>query len=318
MGEQGATPLQELAFTLSTGIYYVTEFIKAGMNIDDFAPRLSFFFTVRGDLFEEVAKFRAGRRIWAKIMRDKFGAQDPQSWQFRFHAQTTGVELTQQQPLNNIVRSTLHTLAAVYGGAQSIHTDSYDEALWTPSSEAQQVALMTQNIIAEESGVADVIDPLGGSYYIEYLTNEMEERTWKYIERIDEMGGMLQAVKKGFIEAEITRSAIDYQKAVDSGERVVVGVNKYIVPQEEEHYPVQEKVNAELIEKQIQRTVRLKKERNQERAKEALASLRWIAETGNGNLFEATMEAAKADVTHGEIVKELREVFGFGRPSMFC
>ena len=317
MGEGGATAVQELAFALSSGIFYVNEFIKAGLKVDDFAPQLSFFFTMYSDFFEGIAKLRAGRRIWAKLLKDRFGARNPRSWQFKVHIQTTGVELAPKQPLNNIARSALHTLAAVLGGVQSIHTDSYDEPLWTPTLESQRVALMTQNIIAEETGVTNVVDPLGGAYFIESLTNEVEERAWEHIEKIDKMGGMFEALKKGYPQTEVTKSAVQRQKEIDSGERVWVGINKYVIPEVEEQHPPQVKVDPELIQRQIERTQRLRKERDQKKAKEALDRIRAFAENGEGNIFEAIVEAAGVGITSGEIVRELREVFGFGRPPTF-
>ena len=313
MQQAGATPVQSLAFTLSTAIFYVDTFIKAGLEVDDFGPRFSFFFDVSGDLFEEVAKFRAARRMWAKTMKNRFNARNPNSWLMRFHAQTSGTELTQQQPLNNIARACLHTLAAVFGGAQSIHTDAYDEPMWSPTEKSQRVAIMTQNIIAEESGVADVIDPLGGSYYLESLTNEVENMAWDYIKRIDDMGGMFEAVKEGFVQKEIAKASFECQKEVDSGDRVVVGLNKYII-QEQEEPSEQIKVNAELIERQINRTKSLKEKRNQTRAKDAIKRMRKAALDPKQNIFEAVIGAVKDDVTHGEIVAELRDVYGVGRP----
>jgi len=313
MQQAGATPLQALAFTLASGIFYVDQAIKAGLAVDSFAPRFSFFFDVSLDLFDEVAKFRAARRMWAKVMRERFGAKDPRSWVLRFHAQTSGTDVTQQQPLNNIVRATVQTLAAVLGGAQSIHTDSYDEAFWSPSEKARRVALMTSHVLAEETGVADVIDPLGGSYYMEHLTDEMEARAWKYIEEIDRRGGMLQAVKTGYIQGEIARASLDFQQEVDRGERVVVGVNKYQVPEAEESYPEQEKVPPELIEQHLQQLRAFKEGRDQARVREALRTLRAVAE-GQGNTFEEVIKAVQAGATQGEIVQELREVYGLGQP----
>jgi methylmalonyl-CoA mutase N-terminal domain/subunit len=313
MQQAGANPVQALAFTLSTGIFYVDTFIKAGLDVDDFAPRFSFFFDISGDLFEEVAKFRAARRMWASIMRNRFGAKNPQSCLLKFHAQTSGTELTQQQPLNNIVRSSLHTLSAILGGAQSIHTDAFDEPLWIPSEKSQRVAIMTQNIIAEETGVADVIDPMGGSYFVESLTNEVEKRAWDYINTIDKKGGMFEAAKEGFVQREIADSSFGYQKEVDGGNRTVVGLNKYTVEDQEEA-PEQLKVDKELIERQINRTKSLREKRNQKKADNAMKDLRNAALDPGRNLFEAVIDAVKADVTHGEIVRKLRDVYGFGRP----
>ena len=314
MGEGGATPVQELGFALSSALFYVSEFIKAGLDVDSFAPRISFFFNVRSDFFEEVAKFRACRRMWANIMKERFGATKSESWRCRFHVQTTGVELSQKQPINNIARSSLQTLAAVFSGAQSIHTDSYDEALWTPTPESQRIALMTQNIIAEETGVTGVVDPLGGSYFIESLTDAVEEKAWDIIKTVDQMGGMLEAVRKGYPQNEIGKSAIERQKKIDSGERTWVGVNKYTAPEGEERWPPQVKVDPEAIDRQIERTRRLRKERNQQEAGEALRMLYYVTESSQGNIFEAMVGAFKANCTHGEVIGELRKVFSFGRP----
>ncbi|MFH1624235.1 MAG: acyl-CoA mutase large subunit family protein, partial [Pseudomonadota bacterium] len=311
--ESGATPVQSVAFALAAGIFYVDTFIRAGLSVDDFAPRFSFFFDASGDLFEEVAKFRAVRRMWAKIMKERFGAENPKSWLMKFHVQTSGAELVTEQPINNVVRASLHTLSAVLGGAQSIHTNSYDEPLWTPSAKSQRIAVMTQNIIAEETGVANVIDPLGGSYYVESLTDEIEERIWEYIDTIEKKGGMFEAAKEGFIQREIDKTSYEYQKEVDSGKRVVVGLNKYVVEDEEE-LPEQVKVDPALIEKQINRTKNLKKNRDQKRAADALKRIREAAMDPAKNVFEAAIEAVKAHVTNGEMVAELRDVYGFGRP----
>lgn len=314
MQQGGATSLQALAFTLASGVFYVDQTMKRGLDVDTFAPRFSFFFDVSLDFFEEVAKFRAARRVWARIMRERFGAKDERSWKLRFHAQTSGTDLTHQQPLNNLIRTTVQTLAAVLGGAQSIHTDSYDEALWTPSEKARRLALMTSHILGEETGVADVIDPLGGSFYVESLTNELEKRTWEYIEQIDNLGGMMEAVKKGFIQAEMNKSALDYQQEVDSGERTVVGVNSYYLPEFEDMAPEQEKVPPEMVTHHVERTRRLKVERDQARARAAIDHLKHATEDESLNIFEAVIEAVKVGVTQGEIVRELRAACGTGVP----
>lgn len=314
MQQAGATPLQALAFTLASGIFYVDQTIRSGLEVDSFVPRFSFFFDVSLDLFEEVAKFRAARRMWARIMKERFGARDPRSWVLRFHAQTSGTDLTQQQPLNNIIRATIQTLAAVLGGAQSIHTDSYDEAFWSPSENARRLALMTNHIIAEETGVADVIDPLGGSFYVEWLTNELESRAWEYIRTIDEMGGMLEAVKKGYVQNEIARSALQYQKEVEGGERTVVGLNKYVLPEEEVERPYQEKTPPHLVEQHLKRLAEFKRRRDEGQVREALARLKEVAQGKDGNVFSEVIEAVTAGATHGEIVATLREVYGFGQP----
>jgi methylmalonyl-CoA mutase N-terminal domain/subunit len=231
--EAGATGVQELAFTLADGIGYVQLGIDAGLDVDDFAPRLSFFFDVHNDFFEEIAKFRAARRMWAKIMKERFGAKNPRSWLLRTHAQTAGVSLMAQQPMNNIVRTTMQALAAVLGGTQSLHTNSYDETYALPTEDAATVALRTQQVIAEESGIAAVADPLGGSYYVEALTDKVEEEAWRYIEKIDRLGGIVRAVEEGYPQREIAQSAYDFQRKVDSGERAIVGVNKYVVDEKD-------------------------------------------------------------------------------------
>ena len=227
--EAGATAVQELAFTLSDGLGYVDACLKRGMKIDDFAPRLSFFFDVHNDFFEEIAKFRAGRRMWARIMRERYGAKDPKSWMLRTHAQTAGVSLTAQQPYNNIVRVAVQGLAAVMGGTNSLHTNSMDETLALPTDEAVMIALRTQQVVAEESGVANVVDPFGGSYFMESLTNRVEREAMDYIRRIDEMGGMVKAIERGFPQAEIANSAYHFQRQLETKEKVMVGVNKYVV-----------------------------------------------------------------------------------------
>ena len=317
MSEAGATAVQEMAFTFSTGKSNIKELIKSGLDVDDFAPRLSFFFNVRSRFFEEIAKFRAARIIWAKIMKEEFQARDPRSWVMRFHAQTTGVELASKEPMNNIVRSAFHSLGAILGGVQSLHTDSYDEALWTPSPEAQRLALMTQNIIAEETEVSSVVDPLGGSYYVEALTNDIQKKILEEIENVDRMGGMMEAVKSGYVQKKIMDSAVERQRSLDAGERAWIGVNKYALEDETLNYPPQIKVDPIQIEKQIERTRAIKRNRNQSEAKKSLASLRRIAETGEGNIFEGIMEAVRTYVTNGEIIAELRDVFGFGQPDIF-
>lgn len=314
MQQAGANPLQEMAFTIASGIYYIDRCVKRGMNVDDFARRFSFFFDVTISIFEEVAKFRAGRRVWAKLLKERFGAKDPRSMRMKFHAQTSGRELTRQQIKNNIARVAFQALAAVLGGAQSLHTDAYDEALSSPSREAARVALMTQNIIAEETGLADVIDPLGGSYYMETLTNEMEEKIWEYVHKIDALGGMLEAVKKGFVQSEIERSSLEYQRAVDSKERVVVGLNDYVIPEEEDARPLIARPDPSAVDRHIQRIKTLRVTRDQAGARAAIDDLKKSAEDTDTNLFEAVIRAVKADLTHGEIVSALQEVYGVGVP----
>ncbi len=315
MREAGATAIQEAAFTLANGIAYVQAMVDKGMEVDSFAPRFSFFFAVNTNLLEEVAKFRAARRIWAKIMKERFGAQNPRSMMLRWHVQTDGFTLTEQQPLNNIVRVTIQALAAVLGGCQSLHTNSFDEALALPGKEAVQVALRTQQIIAYESGVADTIDPLGGSYYIECLTNQIEEGIQRYIDKIDEMGGALEAINKGYVQREIMRSAYNYQKAVDSGEQVVVGVNKFTT--EEELTPDLFEIGEEVQKKQIERLRKLKHERNNEKVGRVLDKVRGVAGSDE-NVMPVLIEAVKVYATVGEITDALRDVFGeYREPNIF-
>lgn len=314
MREAGATAIQEGAFTLANGIAYVQAMINRGMEVDSFAPRFSFFFAAYTNLLEEVAKFRAARRVWAKIMKERFGAQDPRSMMVRFHAQTDGFTLTAQQPLNNIVRVTLQGLAAALGGCQSLQTNSFDEALALPSEQAVQVAIRTQQIIAYESGSADTIDPLGGSYYIERLTNHIEDGIQNYIKKIDEMGGALEAIKRGYIQQEIMRSAYNYQKAVDSCEQVVVGVNKFTTDEEPKVELLE--IDEAVEKRQVKRLKKLKSERDNERVGEVLDKVRHVAQS-NENIMPVLIEAVKAYATVGEISDALRDVFGeYKEPSM--
>ncbi len=316
MEEAGATPVQEVAFTLANGITYVERVIERGMDVDAFAPRLSFFFAAGNNFFEEIAKFRAARRLWARIMKERFNAKKPQSMMLRFHVQTAGCTLTAQQPENNIVRVTLQALAAVLGGCQSLHTNSFDEALCLPTEKAVRIALRTQQIIAEESGVADVIDPLGGSYYIEWLTDKIEEEAMRYIEKIDEMGGMVKAIESGYVQREIQKSAYEKQKAIESGELVVVGVNKYVIEEEIEIELL--RVPKEVVEKQIGRLRRFRENRDRSRVEKALNELRRAAEKEDENLMPYVLEAVKAKATLGEMTDALREVFGeYRAPEIF-
>jgi len=307
MREAGATAIQEAAFTLANGIAYAQAMVDKGMAVDSFAPRFSFFFAAYTNLLEEIAKFRAVRRLWAKIMKERFGAQDPRSMMLRFHAQTDGFTLTEQQPINNIVRVTLQALAATLGSCQSLHTNSFDEALALPSEEAVQVALRTQQIIAHESGISDTVDPVGGSYYVEWLTNKIEAGVQEYLAKIDSMGGALEAIKKGFIQTEIMRSAYNYQKAVDSGEQVVVGVNMFVT----EDKPTLKllEIDEEIEKKQLKRLSKLKRERDNKRVSQVLDKVRQVAE-GDQNIMPVLIEAVKAYATVGEITDALRDVFG--------
>ncbi len=307
MREAGATAIQEVGFTLANGIAYVRAMLDRGMEIDSFAPRFSFFFAAYTNLLEEVAKFRAARRLWAKIMKERFGTSNPRSMMLRFHVQTDGFTLTAQQPLNNIVRVTLQALSAVLGGCQSLHTNSFDEALALPSEQAVQVALRTQQIIGHESGVADTVDPLGGSYYLESLTGEIEKGAMSYIEKIDEMGGALEAIERGFMQKEIANSSYNYQKAVDSGEQVVVGVNSFTIP--EETVPDILEIGAEIEEKQVARLNKLKQERDNHKVTAVLEKVRDTAES-DANIMPVLIEAVKDYATVGEISDALREVFG--------
>jgi methylmalonyl-CoA mutase N-terminal domain/subunit len=306
--EAGSTAAQELAFTLKDGLTYVEHAVARGLDVDDFAPRLSFFFNAHIDFFEEIAKYRAARRIWARELRDTFDARQPESWRMRFHTQTAGVSLTAQQPLNNIVRTAIEALAGVLGGTQSLHTNSFDEALALPTEEAVRVALRTQQVIAEETGVANTIDPLGGSYFIEALTDRMEERAYEYFAKIDELGGMVEAVKQGFPQREIADAAFRYQLELESGERKLVGVNAYTEGDGAE-IPIL-RIDPELEAKQISRIRGVRERRDPGRANDALERLELGARDQRQNLMPLLLEAARADVTEGEIIGTLQSVFG--------
>jgi methylmalonyl-CoA mutase N-terminal domain/subunit len=305
--EAGSTAAQELAFTIADGLAYVEAGVQAGLDVDVFAPRLSFFFNSHNDFFEEIAKLRAARRMWARLMRERFGAKDPRSWKLRFHTQTAGCSLTAQQPLNNIVRVTVQALAGVLGGTQSLHTDSYDEALALPSDEAVTVALRTQQILAEESGVTNTVDPLGGSYFVESLTDRMESEALDYIRRIDEMGGVIAAIERGFQQKEIADAAYRYQRQVDEGAKTIVGVNKYRM--EDERRPEILRIEAEVESRQVERLHRLRSERDAERHAKALAALREGA-ASDENLIPLMLDAARAYATIGEVCATLVPVFG--------
>ncbi|MEM0350461.1 MAG: methylmalonyl-CoA mutase family protein [Archaeoglobaceae archaeon] len=311
--EAGSTAVQELAFTIADGMAYVEAAIERGIDIDKLAPQLSFFFNAHNDFFEEIAKFRAARRMWAKIMRDIYGAKDPRSWWMKFHVQTAGCTLTAQQPLNNIVRVTIQALAAVLGGCQSLHTNSFDEAWALPSEEAVRVALRTQQIIAYESGVANVVDPLAGSYYVEWLTDKMERLAWKYIEKIKEMGngsmvkGVLKGIENGFFVREISDSAARYQKEIEEGSRIIVGVNKFRI-EEDLRIPLL-KVDPEVQRRQIERLRKVKAERDNEAVREVLDWIRSCCEN-NENVMPAVFEAVKRYATIGEIMGTFKKVYG--------
>ncbi len=305
--EAGATAAQELAFTLRDGLEYVEWGMKAGLNVDEFVPRISFFFNAHNDFFEEVAKYRAARRIWAREMRERFGSTNERTLKLRFHTQTAGVSLTVQQPLNNIVRVAIQALAGVLGGTQSLHTDAYDEALALPTDRAALIALRTQQIIAEETGVANTVDPLGGSYFVESLTQKMEERTQEYFRKIDSMGGMVGAIEKGFPQREIQDSAYQYQKAVERGEQVIVGVNKY---QMEGEAPIATLVIDDSVRThQIDRLQRTRDKRDAGAVASGLEKLK-LAAQNEENTMPATMEAVRAYATLGEICSALRDVYG--------
>ncbi len=306
MREAGATAVQEVAFTFANAIAYVSAAVNAGLDVDRFAPRLSFFFVAQSNLFEEVAKFRAARRLWAEIMRERFGVRDPRSWVLRFHTQTAGVSLTAQQPLNNVIRTTVQALAAVLGGTQSLHTNAYDEALGLPTEASAQLALRTQQILAYETGVADTIDPLAGSYYVEWLTEQLECRIRDYIRTIDEMGGALAAIESGYIQREIQESAWRFQQQVESGERIMVGVNKFTTAEEIE-VPIQ-RVDRVAQLRQVERVRDLRRRRDNRRVEAALARLEEVARS-NGNTMPAILECVEAYATIGEICQVLRKIF---------
>ena len=305
--EAGATAVQELAFTLADGVGYVEQCVKRGLGVDEFAPRLSFFWDVHNDFFEEIAKFRAGRRIWARTMRDRFGARDPRSMQLRTHAQTAGVSLTAQQPYNNVVRTSLQAMAAVLGGTQSLHTNSLDETYALPTEEAVTLALRTQQIIAYESGVDRVVDPLAGSYYVEYLTDQMEKQAVDYLRRIDKMGGIIRAVEEHFPQKEIGDSAYRYQREIEAGERVIVGVNEF---REEREAPIDLlKIDERVTREQVQRVQQVRTERDNEAVRSALERVE-AAARGTDNLMPPVLSAVKAYATLGEICDVFRNVWG--------
>ncbi len=305
--EAGLTALQELAFTPRDGIEYVEACLRAGLAVDDFAPRLSFFFDSHNNFFEEIAKFRAARRLWAPVMRDRFGAKKEQSRMCRFHTHTSGYSLTAQQPANNVVRTTLQALAAVLGGTNSLHTSSRDEALALPTEEAARIALRTQQILAHESGVPDMADPLGGSYFVETLTSQLEEGAWGYFDKIDAMGGMIQAIEKGFPQKEIQEASYRHQKAVESKEEIVVGVNKCV---SDDTLPIKTlHISPALREHQVQRLQTLRAQRNHQAVKQTLSELKGAAQSDQ-NLMPFLIHCVKEYATLGEICYTLKEIFG--------
>jgi methylmalonyl-CoA mutase N-terminal domain/subunit len=306
--EAGSSAIQELAFTLADGFAYVELGIEAGLKVDDFAPRLSFFFNCTMNFFEEIAKFRAARKIWATVIREKYGVKNPRSLLMRFHTQTSGASLTWQQPFNNVIRTTIEALAAVLGGTQSLHTNSYDEAWALPTEQAVQIALRTQQIIAEEAGVTDVIDPLGGSYYLEWLTETLEEEAYKYFDRIDSAGGILKAIKSGYLQREIAENSYRLSQRVENEIDTIVGVNKYRMKEEP---PIDTlKIDFKAQKKQIERLKKIKRERDEEKVDSLLDKLRKAYERENLNSIYPMMDAVNAYATLGEIVEVGRKVFG--------
>jgi methylmalonyl-CoA mutase N-terminal domain/subunit len=313
--EAGSTAVQELAFTLADGLAYVKAAVERGLDVDKFAPRLSFFFNAHNDLFEEIGKYRAARRIWAREMKETFGAKNPRSWWMRFHTQTAGVSLTAQQPYNNIVRVTLQALAAVLGGTQSLHTNSMDEALALPSAEAARIALRTQQIIAHESGVTNTIDPLGGSYFVEWMTDYMEEETYKYFDRIESLGGVIPAISKGFFQREIADASYRYQKEIEDRQRTIVGVNEYGTKEPMKIDLLE--MDPEGYERQTQRLERIRRDRDKKKHEEAMDRLMKVAE-GDENVMPAILQAVHADATLGEVTGVFRDVFGeYKDPAIF-
>jgi methylmalonyl-CoA mutase, N-terminal domain len=309
--EAGSNAAQELAFTLADGFAYVEACLERGLDVDSFAPRLSFFFNAHLDFFEEIAKYRAARRIWARQMREKYGARDPRSWLMRFHTQTAGVSLTAQQPEVNLIRTAIEALAAVLGGTQSLHTNSFDEALALPTEHAVRLALRTQQVIAHETGVVNSIDPLGGSYYLEQLTNELERQACDYFLRIEELGGVIPAIEQNFMQREIAEASFRYQSEVERGERVIVSVNRY---QQEDEQPIEIlRIDPALEQQQIERVQAVRARRDTGAAEAALARLKDDAAHGDRNLMEPIMDASRAYVTMGEMCDALREVWGTWR-----
>ncbi|HZQ92743.1 MAG TPA: methylmalonyl-CoA mutase family protein [Terriglobales bacterium] len=307
MREAGSTAVQEVAFTLANGMTYVQAAMEAGLDVDAFAPRLSFFFNCHNNFFEEVAKFRAARRLWARIMRERFRAKSPRSWMLRFHTQTAGSTLTAQQPENNIVRTALQAMAAVLGGTQSLHTNSYDEALSLPTEQAARVALRTQQIVAYESGAPNTVDPLAGSYYVESLTGEVERGAQEYLDKIEAMGGMLKAIERGYVQAEIQNAAYEYQQKIDRLEQVVVGVNRFTL-EDEKAIPIQ-RIDEDLERRQVERVRALRARRDAKAWSAALAGVEDAARSGE-NLMPRIIAAVEAYATVGEISDALRKVFG--------
>jgi methylmalonyl-CoA mutase N-terminal domain/subunit len=314
MQQAGATPAEAMAFTLCSAIQYAEDCIERGMDPDQFLPRFTFFFDISISVFEEVAKFRAGRRIWARLCRERFGAKDPRSWRFKFHGQTSGVDLTRQQPLNNIARVTAQAMAGILGGLQSLHTDSYDEVFSTPTAEAARIAVATQNILREEAHLTDVIDPLGGSYFVEALTDEMEKKIVALIRLVDEAGGMYRAVEQGLVQQMIGDSALAFQKQVDAGQQTIVGVNAYQVEEDPASYPTLQYPQRERMQAYLGRLAAFKRSRSAGEVEKALGDLARSANDREANVFAQVVAAAEAGATHGEICRTLRDELGFGQP----
>jgi methylmalonyl-CoA mutase N-terminal domain/subunit len=306
--EAGSDAPQELAFTLANGFEYVAATVERGLHVDTFAPRLSFFFDSHIDFFEEIAKFRAARRIYATVMRDRFGAKDPRSMLMKFHTQTAGVSLTAQQPLNNVARTALEALAAVLGGTQSLHTNAMDEVLALPTAKAAEVALRTQQIIAHETGAAAVIDPLGGSYFVEALTDEMERRAYEYFSRIDELGGVIPAIEKGFFQREIADASYRFEKRLNEKDRVIVGVNEFVGDGDDDIEVL--KITQEMEDEQTARLAEIKRTRENSEVTRTLGALESAARKDGENLIEPILDAVRAYATEGEIIETLRQVFG--------
>jgi methylmalonyl-CoA mutase N-terminal domain/subunit len=315
MQQAGATPAEAMGLTLSSAIQYANDCLARGWDPDQFLPRFTFFFDISISFFEEVAKFRAGRRIWADLARNRFGAKDPRSWRFKFHGQTSGVDLTREQPLNNIPRVTVQAMAGIFGGLQSLHTDSYDEVLSVPTEKAARIAIATQNILKEEAHLTDVIDPLGGSYYVEALTDQMEAKIREVIARIDAAGGMYAAAEAGLPQQICGDSALAFAEKVETGAQTVVGVNRYRVPAEEEmEREALKPPPRKRIEAQLKRLAHFKAERSQGDVRAALDALARAADSKTANVYAAVVDAACAGVTHGEICAGLRKAYGFGQP----
>jgi methylmalonyl-CoA mutase N-terminal domain/subunit len=314
MQQAGATPAETMGLTLSTAIQYAEDCMARGMDPDLILPRFTFFFDVSISFFEEVAKFRAGRRIWARIAKERLGARDPRSWRFKFHGQTSGVDLTAQQPLNNVARVAVQAVAGIFSGLQSMHTDAYDEAITCPTDDAARIAVATQNILREEAHLCDVIDPLGGSYYLETLTDQMEAESLKVMDAIDDAGGMYEAVGSGMVQAMIGRSALAAQERIERGEEKVVGVNCYVADEEGHEQPPPYRADSAAIEAHVEAFRRYKEERSGAAVDRALAELRAAAADERQNAFEKVVDAAAVGVTHGEIVTALRDELGFGDP----